>query len=127
MVERIDSESCKFFGCLCEVLVEDSVGQVWLDKIIKLIVFFIGIEVCLIYLFCDVEMLEFCVIEGLKVEVVYQICMCFGEGFVGCVVKFVCIVNIVDVFSEKGFCYMLEIGEEIYLFFCGVFIQCLGE
>lgn len=86
-----------------------------------------GMQVCLIYLFCDFEMFEFCVIEGLKFEVVYQICLCLGEGLVGCVVWFGWYVNIVNVLVEFGFCYMVEMGEEVYFSFLGVLIQCVGE
>ncbi len=127
MTHTHKTNSRLMLGKLRRALAIEGEGQERLDRIPAIIAESMDCEVCSIYLFRDDETLELCATEGLKPEAVHKTRMRLGEGLVGRVAKFQRILNTDDAPNMRGFRFMPETGEEVFISFLGVPIQRLGE
>ncbi len=108
-------------------LAEPGGGQERLDRIVKLVADGLAAEVCSVYLRRDERWLELCATEGLNPEAVHLTRMRLGQGLVGQIAERAEPVNTRDAPGTRGYRFMPETGEEVFVSFLGVPIQRLGE
>ncbi len=127
MTQNHKTNSRSMLSTLRNALAKEGEGQERLDRIPSIIAKSLGCEVCSIYLFRDDDTLELCATQGLNPEAVHQTRLRLGEGLVGRVAKFQRIIKSDDAPNARGFRFMPETGEEVFVSFLGVPIQRLGE
>ncbi len=112
---------------LRDILAEQGEGQERLNKITHIIACSMEAEVCSIYLRRDDTTLELCATEGLNPQSVHHTRLRIGQGLVGRIADSASPFKTKDAPTAKGFRFMPETGEEIYVSFLGVPIQRVGE